>query len=338
MKKNNIWFIGGLSGGHIYPLISLYKTEYNKYLENIDYIFFIPKNELIEKIFNSQKELLIKKNIINYPKPTKNTFKNIIFFFYSIIIFLKIFYMFIINKPKIIYSSGGYFSLPFWICSIIFKTPFLLYHLDAIPGKAGKLMGQLHSKQYIVHLDTKKYISNKNEVILTKYPIRYQLKDKIDKIEAKKIANINKNIYVIFILGGSQGSEEINDFISSALFMLKNKQIYIFHQTGKIQKEYMQNIYKINNINSYVFDFCNDLVLYYNAADLIISRAGAGTLAEIYFFKKPALIIPLKNIAGDHQTHNAKLYNKKNNEIKIINNKYYLIIQLKFLLNKNAKS
>ncbi len=325
MKKNSIWFLGGLSGGHMYPLFSLFKDEYLENNDQLDYYFFIPKNDLIESIVSSQINLNFKVFVYKYCKPQKSL--SVIFFLFdSIFIFFKILFLFFFDRPLKIYSTGGYFSIPFAIFAKIFSIPFFIYHLDVIPGFAGRFIGRIGAIECFIFEETLDYISNKN-VKKVFYPIRYCDKDIFDKKQMKiLLKKVDYN--VIFILGGSQGSNEINEYIISVISILKLKKNYIIHQTGKNQKKYIEELYLKNNIESLVFDYKDNLVDYYNSADLIIARGGAGTIAEIDFFKKKALIIPLQGVASDHQIKNAQLYCKKNKLIKIILSKEDFILEI----------
>jgi UDP-N-acetylglucosamine--N-acetylmuramyl-(pentapeptide) pyrophosphoryl-undecaprenol N-acetylglucosamine transferase len=326
MEKDSVWFLGGLSGGHMYPLFSILKKE--QFQNSVErYHFFIPKNELIENIIANQLNLQSDISIIRYPKPIKS-WRLILFLVYSVIIFFKIFFICFFRAPLKIYSTGGYFSIPFACCAWIFSIPFYMYHLDIVPGLAGRLISKYcNTIECVLYEETKKYLSHKNNIVLVDYPIRYSILDKKYKDEVKGLLN-KLNYYIIFILGGSQGSEEINDYIISIIPILRDKKIYIIHQTGKKQKDTIIDIYKKNRIEAVVFDYNNHLLNYYNASDLIIGRAGAGTLAEIDFFKKDALIIPLQGVASNHQVKNAEFYSKKNNLIQVIFNKESFLIKI----------
>jgi UDP-N-acetylglucosamine--N-acetylmuramyl-(pentapeptide) pyrophosphoryl-undecaprenol N-acetylglucosamine transferase len=274
---------------------------------------------LIEKIIFTQKTIFTRESIY-YPKPKKNI-KFFLFLYYSIIVFFKIFYTCYKKKPSKIYATGGFFAIPFAICAAFFSIPFYLYHLDVIPGTAGRIIGILPSiMQCVIYDDTKKYIYKQSNVLRVSYPIRYEEKDKKDIISAKKIID-KSDYFIFFILGGSQGSQEINEYMTAAIPLLIGRKIYIIHQSGKNDKFFMQEIYKKNMIESLVFDYDDNIVNYYNAADMIIARAGAGIMAEINFFNKQAIIIPLRFLASDHQYKNGEYYSSKNENINIVLNK-----------------
>ena len=148
---------------------------------------------------------------------------------------------------------------------------------------------------------------------LTPYPVRFSKQDtQCNKQEI--VENINKNFSAhfdiarktIFLLGGSQGSVFLNATLKKWLeknkFLLK--QVQIIHQTGMGPNNFL-NFYKSLGIPAIVFSYDENIKDYYLLSDLIICRAGAGTLFEIEFFKKRSLVVPLKSIQTDHQVDNA---------------------------------
>jgi len=108
----------------------------------------------------------------------------------------------------------------------------------------------------------------------------------------------------IIILGGSQGSVQLNKLIKQALFLYK-KPIQVIHQTGSNDRLDWPVWYKEHAIQALVFPYHDDLSLYISAADLVICRAGAGTLFECMAYKKKMIVIPLEGVADDHQVANA---------------------------------
>lgn len=326
----NIWFIGGHSGGHFYPLLTISKNiKIQK--QNSRHSFFLPCIPLILNIKNEKISEKIEFFLWNYPKPIKNI-KILFFLFYSFLNTVRVLYYVIKQKPTKIYSTGGYFSFPFAFLAFIFRISFHLYHLDAIPGKASRLITYGNATEYYIFEETKSYIRSHNKSELVSYPIRYSKDDIISKEEVKIKLNIALDKKVIFILGGSQGSEQINNWIISILKKLDNKNIFIIHQTGKSGINYIKAEYKKYNIPFIIFDYQDDLKYYYNASDLIICRCGAGTLAEVAYFQKPALLIPLMEAANNHQIKNAELYIINNKNAFIINDKMELYIKINIYL------
>jgi UDP-N-acetylglucosamine--N-acetylmuramyl-(pentapeptide) pyrophosphoryl-undecaprenol N-acetylglucosamine transferase len=112
----------------------------------------------------------------------------------------------------------------------------------------------------------------------------------------------------ILILGGSQGSLELNKVLANCLAKNPSLQskINIIHQTGALDTNDWAQSYKTMGIDYIVFDYKHDLSLYYQTADIIIGRAGAGTIFESLFFEKPCILVPLEIVGNNHQLHNAQ--------------------------------
>lgn len=325
-SKNSkiIWFIGARSAGHIVPLFSIANKIKNndKFIKKI----FITTNTEIDK--KSVKNLNLENNLhfeFDLPNlPKKNLysfFKYIPLLIKSIYFSLKILFNYTPNK---IIATGGYLS--YLICKIssLFEIDIYLYSLDAIPGKAVSKISYFAKEINIVFESSLKYFSKKilNKIRIIDMPIRFLESDLEDKNIVKKRLNA-ENKKVIFVMGGSQGSEEINNLILDNLNNLnenKKNNLFLIHQTGKNDFYKIKEFYLKNKIDNITFDYSSNLKDYYNAADIIISRAGASSLYEIVFFKKDAFIFPLKGEANDHQLKNALNIQNKYKFIKIKNN------------------
>lgn len=309
MKK--ICFVAAKSGGHIIPCLTLaaqYKTSH----PTIKIMFISARNKLDHQLTHNHpaidKNLYIKLNNVPY----KKFYKLPIFFSQLCWATLKTFFAFLDNRPEKIVSTGGYIAIPIIIVGFLFRIPIELWELNVIPGKAIKLLSLFATKINICFQETILYLPQK-KCVTASYPISYAENDKHLQKHCIEKLNLEKDRKTIFILGGSQGSHELNESIKN---LLKNnieltKKIQIIHQTGSDNPKIIKKWYQTYNIPSYVFAYQNNLSLMYNAADFIISRAGAGALAEIKFFEKKALIIPLKTKHTDHQVYNARALTKQ---------------------------
>jgi UDP-N-acetylglucosamine--N-acetylmuramyl-(pentapeptide) pyrophosphoryl-undecaprenol N-acetylglucosamine transferase len=326
-NKDEVWFIGGHSAGHFHPLKNILEKNL---ISKEKATFFLPDTPFIrnftsEFIFGSDKN--IAWVYLRYAKPV-----SLLFFLNSLQIFFYYFFLIFKKKPRAMYSSGGYVSISFSFLAFLFRIPFHLYHFDCIPGSAAKLMSYFASHQYVLCEKTKLHISQKRSLAtIVNYPVRYVENQKKSQVDAKIKVAIPLTKKVIFILGGSQGSQQINEYIIYSLKKMSNefyskndaiqKKIYCIHQTGSGDIEKMRSFYQERGIESIVFDYKNDLLDFYCAADLVISRAGAGTLSEINFFEKKSLIIPLQGVANNHQIENAKEFEVKNRHAIVIHSR-----------------
>jgi UDP-N-acetylglucosamine--N-acetylmuramyl-(pentapeptide) pyrophosphoryl-undecaprenol N-acetylglucosamine transferase len=236
--------------------------------------------------------------------------------------FFKSLYYLYKHKPTAIISMGGYVTVPVCLAGTLLRIPIELHELNVEPGKALKFLAPLASTIKIVYPATAAHFPNYS-CTHAAYPIRFTPHDTLLTKQEARIKLGLPDKPTLFILGGSQGSlffnKLIHQWITSVYVYpgLQDRQtssegpaidvrnFTIMHQVGSKETMDWSALYKQHNIEHIVFDFRKDLALLYQAADLIIARAGAGTLAEIIFFNKHAVVIPLEAATTLHQRYNA---------------------------------
>jgi UDP-N-acetylglucosamine--N-acetylmuramyl-(pentapeptide) pyrophosphoryl-undecaprenol N-acetylglucosamine transferase len=238
----------------------------------------------------------------------KSIFQNLIDLFKIPIGFLQsFFYLFFIN-PDLIFSKGGYGSLPVVVSGWILAIPIFLHESDVIPGLANRIAAKFALEIFVSFPRTLYFPQDK--MIWVGNPIRTELL-KGDKEEALAYFKITREKPIILILGGSQGAQRINDKILAILNeLLENFEI--IHQTGvknfkEVELEAEALVKKELKKYYHPFPFLKEEELRraYAICDLIIARAGSGTIFEIAALGKPSIIIPLPESAQDHQLANA---------------------------------
>ncbi len=291
MKR--IVMTGGGTAGHVTPNIAIIKELYD--LHDIYYIG--SKNSIEEKLI---KEQGIRFYGISSGKFRRNfDLKNITDIFKilkgykeSISILRKI-------KPDLIFSKGGYVTVPVILASKITRTPVIIHESDLSIGLANKISIPIAKKVCVTFSKTFKDIGNE-KAILTGPPIRREIIQG-NKQRGEKFCNFKKsNPYIVFI-GGSQGSKSINELVRKNINALSN--FNIIHICGK------NNIdSSIVNDNYLQFEYLEDeLKDIFAMADIIVSRAGSNTIYEILSLKKPNLLIPLsRNASRGDQIQNAE--------------------------------
>ena len=156
---------------------------------------------------------------------------------------------------------------------------------------------------------------SKEKIILTGNPVRQGLTNStISREEAVQSFGLDPKKQTILILGGSLGARTINQCLMSNLQKIKDSGVQFIWQTGKIYIDEVQDtVAKFGELPMlYVTDFISDMAKAYTAADLVISRAGAGSISEFCLLKKPIILVPSPNVAEDHQTQNALALVNKN--------------------------
>ena len=203
--------------------------------------------------------------------------------------------------PHIVIGVGGYVSGPAVLTAHFMNIPTVIAEQNAVPGITNRILGKFTNKIFVTYTQTQKYFPQ-DKVILSGNPVRAAFAAGRSKAKEKK------DFWQLLIFGGSQGAEAINKAVINMLPQLQNmkNKVRVVHQTGARQFEKVKKTYKQFGIQVKVLPFIVDMAGAYAAADLIICRAGATSLAEITAAGKAAILIPYPWAANDHQTKNAQ--------------------------------
>lgn len=210
-------------------------------------------------------------------------------------------------NPAFVATTGGYIAVPVCLVARALGIPIYLYNLDVAPGAAIRFLSRFATKVVVCFPETKALMPPSAPVELGTYPIRFDQKDMLTKQEARTKLNIGITdlTRILLVIGGSQGSHFINDLIPATITPGEKSRLFVLHQTGEGEVSRVKDLYEKNKINALVFPYRDDMAVLYQAADLAITRAGAGSLFELIFFKTPAIIIPLVSATTAHQVDNA---------------------------------
>ena len=227
-------------------------------------------------------------------------------------------------KPDIAVGVGGFASGPTLKTASMMGIPTLLQEQNSYAGVTNKLLAKKAKKICVAYEGMEKFFPS-DKIIMTGNPVRQNLlANKYTKAEALQTFGFNTNKKTILVLGGSLGARTINQTLMNAIETIKtNPDIQIIWQTGKIYiDEIRKKLEEITNSqgpipNLFVTDFIKEMDKAYTAADLVISRAGAGSISEFCLLEKPVILVPSPNVAEDHQTKNALALSTKNAAIYV---------------------
>ena len=221
-------------------------------------------------------------------------------------------------RPQVAVGVGGYASGPTLKTAGMMGVPTLIQEQNSYAGVTNKLLAKKACKICVAYEGMEKFFPVE-KIIMTGNPVRQNLLE--HSISPKKAADyfgLNPAKKTILILGGSLGARTINQTLTEGLEIIRNNpDIQFIWQTGKIYIEQVRDAITtvtgetvhhphINAIpNLYVTDFIKDMASAYSVADLVISRAGAGSISEFCLLRKPVILVPSPNVAEDHQTKNA---------------------------------
>lgn len=221
-------------------------------------------------------------------------------------------------RPQVAVGVGGYASGPTLKTAGMMGIPTLIQEQNSYAGVTNKLLAQKARKICVAYDGMEKFFPAE-KIIMTGNPVRQNLLNHTtSREEAIASFGLEPSKKVILILGGSLGARTINRTLTEGLDIIRsNPHIQFIWQTGKIYIEQVKEAIttatgeavrnpRIQAIpNLYVTDFIKDMASAYAAADLVISRAGAGSISEFCLLHKPVILVPSPNVAEDHQTKNA---------------------------------
>jgi UDP-N-acetylglucosamine--N-acetylmuramyl-(pentapeptide) pyrophosphoryl-undecaprenol N-acetylglucosamine transferase len=294
---------GGGTGGHIFPAISIANAL--KKLDPTTEILFVGASGRMEmEKVPAAGYKIIGLDIQGIQR--KSVWKNIMFpikLFNSVRKAIRIIKDF---KPDAAVGVGGYASGPLLYAASLRGIPTLIQEQNSYAGITNKWLGA-KAKKICVAFDGMEKFFPADRIIKTGNPIRKESVNiagkQMQALELFKLSTFKKTI---LITGGSLGARTLNNSILAGLDKIIKADVQLIWQTGKFYyKTVLEQVGSDKHENICVVEFLNRMDLAYAAADVIISRAGAGTIAELCVIKKPVILVPSPNVAEDHQTKNA---------------------------------
>ncbi len=292
---------GGGTGGHIFPAIAI-ADELKRKFEDAEILFIGAKGKMEEKVVPENNYEIRLIEVTGFSR--KNVLKNFKFvknFFTSMKECRKILTEF---RPDAVIGTGGYVSGPVVYSAVKMRIPAIIQEGNSYPGKVTKTMSGKASKVIINFEETLKFLKRKDNVVRISYPVRSRLKP-VDKNTAKRFFGFENDNKTLFVFGGSQGAEGINNAVLKILGILRDKNINLIWQAGKNNFERINNEIKEKHANVRLFDFISEMDMAYSAADLVVCRAGISSIMEISLLGKASVLIPYPYAAENHQEKNA---------------------------------
>jgi UDP-N-acetylglucosamine--N-acetylmuramyl-(pentapeptide) pyrophosphoryl-undecaprenol N-acetylglucosamine transferase len=308
-----ILFSAGGSGGHFYPIIAVAEAMGD----------MVREKKLLEPTLYYaapdpyDKEMLLANNITFVPTAAgkmRRYFSLLNFFDWFVTGWgvmrsvLRIFFIY----PDVVFGKGGYASFPMLLAAKLFRIPVVIHESDAVPGRVNLWAGKFAAKIAVSYPEAAEFFP-KEKVAWTGNPIRKSALIPLRE-GAHEFLQLTHELPVILVLGGSQGSQIINEMVLAALPKLVEK-YQVVHQTGEANFKEVSGRAKVALVNSphseryKCFGYLNELAtrMSAGAANIVVSRAGS-TIFEIAAWGIPSILIPLEGAAGDHQTKNAFSY------------------------------
>lgn len=332
----NIIVSAGGTGGHIYPAIAII-NKFKEKEKNLNILYIGTHNRMEKEIIPKMQIKYEELEIYGFSKKLiKRDLQNIFLIQKAKKKCQKIFQEF---KPDVVIGTGGYVTLPVLQEAFKKKIPICIHEQNSIPGKTNKYLGKKASLICTSYEDSKKYFPKDKNVIYTGNPCGENVYN--TKKITKESLNLSKNKKLVLIVAGSLGSNTINNFFTKVLSRVSDDSLFeVLYITGKSYYEDFIKDKKFSK-NVKVLPYLDNMAGLLTSTDLIISRAGAGTIAEIIASSLPSILIPSPYVANNHQYYNALDLQKKKaclmmEEKDLDDNKLFILIN-NLLKDKNGE-
>lgn len=305
MKKNiRIIISGGGTGGHIFPAVSIANAIKEQHPE-AEILFVGAEGRMEMQRVPAAGHQIIGLPVAGFDR--KHLLKNI-----SVLIKLmksQIKARRIIKefKPDAAVGVGGYASGPTLKVAGSMGIPTLIQEQNSYAGVTNKLLAKKACKICVAYEGMERFF-DKEKIILTGNPVRQNLlNQQMSREDAIRSFNLDPTKKTVLIVGGSLGARTINNCVLNGLDQIRQSGVQFIWQTGKFYiNEAKEKVGQAENYPMlHTTDFITDMAAAYSAADLVISRAGAGSISEFCLLGKPVILVPSPNVAEDHQTKNA---------------------------------
>jgi UDP-N-acetylglucosamine--N-acetylmuramyl-(pentapeptide) pyrophosphoryl-undecaprenol N-acetylglucosamine transferase len=212
-------------------------------------------------------------------------------------------------QPDAVLGMGGFTSTSPILAGRLRRVPTFVHESNAIPGKANRLNARLSNVVLLGFEECARFFP-KSKCKVTGTPIRKSLLARVPKEQARAAFGLQPERKTLLVMGGSQGAHGINELLIKAAPALAREPVQIIHLTGPQDEQLVTANYRRENIPAHVSAFHHRMEEAYSAADVAVARSGAASLTELSHFRLPSILIPYPFAADDHQTANAKIFER----------------------------
>ncbi|MES2726053.1 MAG: undecaprenyldiphospho-muramoylpentapeptide beta-N-acetylglucosaminyltransferase [Bacteroidota bacterium] len=332
-NKLKIIISAGGTGGHIYPAIAVAQALEKRLNHEVEFLFVGASDRMeMEKVPKAGYKI---EGLWISGLQRRITYKNILFPFKVVSSLWKSLSIIRKFKPDAVIGFGGFASSAMLYAATIKNLPTLIHEQNSYAGITNKILKDRVRKICVAYDNMDKFFPA-NKLIKTGNPIRQDLLDVSNKrAQAIDFFKLDTTKKTVLVIGGSLGARTINESIFEGIEKLKEANVNLIWQTGK-------SFTKAESISGATFNvqqFIYEMDLAYAAADIVISRAGALSIAELAQVARPVILVPSPNVAEDHQTKNAMALVNKNAAVlvKDIDARKQLITETLSLINNSDK-
>jgi UDP-N-acetylglucosamine--N-acetylmuramyl-(pentapeptide) pyrophosphoryl-undecaprenol N-acetylglucosamine transferase len=303
----------GGTGGHLFPGIAIAHEVRNRG-KDVDVLFVITKKEMERKIVTQEGFDCVTLPVRGFLG--KSTFERLIlpvFIALSMILFI---FILVRERPRVIVGTGGYAAFVPLFSGILFHLPTIISEQDSYPGLTTRLLARYVTEVHLANGRAEKFLSARRTFVMGN-PLRNSIFEG-SREEGLDYFGLDKRKKTVFILGGSHGARSLNKAFVEVLKTNEFPSFQFIFQTGSMDHSWVKDSLKSINAVVRIFPFIEKMNLAYSAADLIFSRAGALTIAEVTAKGVPSVLIPFPYSTGGHQRENARFLERMGASVMVL--------------------
>lgn len=303
MNDKTVIIAAGGTGGHLYPGIALAAVLRQR---GCDPVFFVRTNDACREILDH--EGLPWREIPATSLPRAISFKLFSFPFRQVSSLIMASRLIDELRPVSVVGMGGYISFPAVLAGRIKGIPTIIHEQNSLPGLANRVLARFAGRVAVSFENSIEHFPA-GSCVLTGNPVRPELFT-ANRAEAAARLQLDNSKKTVFIFGGSQGAQRLNRIVAAAYELLGTEKsaVQFLHVAGKNDADTLAAMYRDGRVPGRVLPYLHRMGDAYAAADLIICRAGATTVAELSILGKPAILVPFPFATADHQMYNARAF------------------------------
>ena len=292
----------GGTGGHLFPGIAVAEVLRDR---GHEVMLLVSEKEIDALALSGRTNFRFEKlPTVGLPSPFSPAILGFIRRFYESFSLCRSIYRKF--KPQVVLGMGGFTSTAPVLAGRMRGVSTFIHESNAIPGKANRLTARMVRAVMLGFKECAPFFP-KARTEVTGTPIRTELKP-LDLQVARQRLGLRADLPTLLVMGGSQGASGINQAIIKSLPFLHGVPLQVIHLSGARDERLVADNYGREKIPAYISAFHHRMEEVYSAADLLVARAGAASLAEFAAFSLPSILIPFPYAADDHQTRNAEIY------------------------------
>lgn len=308
---------GGGTGGHIFPAIAI-ANAMKRRNPDTEILFVGAKGKMEMEKVPREGYRIIGLDIAGFDR--SNLLKNLMLPFKLLKSFWQAHQILRSFKPHAAVGVGGYASFPLLYMAQRRNIPTLLQEQNSFAGKSNQILGKKARAVCVAYQGMERFFP-KEAIAYTGNPVRKSIADtKVSREEGLQFFQLRPDRKTVFVFGGSLGAKSINDTLMAQFNQLLDQGAQLIWQTGTTSYAAAVEAVKGSEDRVKVFEFIRDMEFAYAAADVIVSRSGASSIAELCIVGKPVVFVPFPFASEDHQTHNALALVSVNAALMVKNN------------------